>query len=238
MKVLKGIAIGLFVLAVPVFLVTTNVRWAFNEPRLYEYSIDRYGASARPEIARGELVRAARETIAYFNSPQEFLEVRVRIMGVERDLFNEREVAHMKDVKAMVRGVYLWQAVSLLYIVGFVFVRYLVDRRRILNILARVLLWGSLFTLALFFVVGVAFLVSFNSLWLLFHILSFSNTLWALDPQKDYLIIMFPGPFWFDAVMLVAGATILEAVLLGGIAWGYLAWQKRRAKGKASPQKG
>ncbi|GAH31386.1 unnamed protein product, partial [marine sediment metagenome] len=41
-----------------------------------------------------------------------------------------------------------------------------------------------------------------------------------LDPTRDYLIMLFPEGFWYDAAMLFAKITIGVAVTLGGVAGG------------------
>ena len=59
MKALRLIAVALFVAAVPVFLVTSNVRWVINAPLLYRYGFDKYEIPARTGIDRPELLSAA-----------------------------------------------------------------------------------------------------------------------------------------------------------------------------------
>jgi integral membrane protein (TIGR01906 family) len=58
-------------------------------------------------------------------------------------------------------------------------------------------------------------LADFNSLFYLFHIVSFSNELWLLDPTRDYLIMMFTESFFYDAAIMVIATIIAEAVILG-----------------------
>ena len=70
-------------------------------------------------------------------------------------------------------------------------------------------------------------LVGFDRLFILFHELSFSNEFWILDPSRDYLIMLFPGGFFYDAALLCFGAVILEALLVGGVSFGVLRVTKR-----------
>ena len=87
-------------------------------------------------------------------------------------------------------------------------------RREFWPKLNRLLRWGGGVTLGLVALVGLGSLVGFDRLFLAFHLISFSNDLWQLDPRRDYLIAMFPQGFFFDATMLIALAVILEAVAL------------------------
>ncbi len=77
---------------------------------------------------------------------------------------------------------------------------------------------------------GLGALLDFDQLFLQFHRLSFSNQFWQLDPARDYLIMLFPGGFWYDAALFCALATVGLAVILGGVAGGYLLFTRRRAK--------
>jgi len=62
------------------------------------------------------------------------------------------------------------------------------------------------------------------------YLLSFSNEFWQLDPTRDYLIMLFPGGFWYDATIFCALATAGLAIILGGVAGGYLMFTRRKAK--------
>ena len=76
----RALSIGagaLFVVAVPVFLVATNVAWVINAPLLYSFGFDRHDIAARTGIERAELLSTARQIRDYFNGSEEFLTVGV-----------------------------------------------------------------------------------------------------------------------------------------------------------------
>ena len=102
----------LFVVAVPVFLITGSLTWAFNSIGLYESGFEKYRIARASGISPGDLRQVAVDLREYFNSGQEPLHVRTSIFGLERDLFNEKEVHHMRDVKRLLWGVYGVLAVS------------------------------------------------------------------------------------------------------------------------------
>jgi uncharacterized membrane protein len=56
---------------------------------------------------------------------------------------------------------------------------------------------------------------------------AFTNDLWKLNSATDHLIQMFPRDFWFDATMLVAGLTAVEAMLLASLSAVYLGVRPR-----------
>jgi integral membrane protein (TIGR01906 family) len=61
--------------------------------------------------------------------------------------------------------------------------------------------------------VGLLSLVDFSGLWTRFHQVAFRNDLWQLDPRTDYLIMLFPEPFWFTATISMA-TTVASHTLL------------------------
>jgi integral membrane protein (TIGR01906 family) len=197
-------------------LVTTNVRWAANEARLYHYSFDKYDAEAATGISRSELDRAADKLVRYFNNDDRRV-----------SLFNERETSHLTDVKNLFRTVFRVQEASLAFALVFVAAVFIWAAEAPLRILARILLQASLLTLGLLALFGVLALVGFDELFLRFHLVAFTNDLWKLNSATDHLIQMFPRDFWFDATMLVAGLTAVEAVLLGSLSAIYLGMRLR-----------
>ena len=227
---LRWLPAALFVAAVPVFLITASVSWAFNNLGLYEDGFDKYRISSRSGITEDDLRQVAAGLRGYFNSGAEPLSIRTRIFGAERELFNDKEVHHMRDVKRLVWGVYLLAAVSAAYLLANIAVGFASRRSAYLPTLACRAAWGGGVTVALLLLFGLLATVAFDALFLLFHRISFANDFWQLDPRKDYLVLLFPQNFWFDATLWFAlraiGAGLRALALVGG---GYLIYRRRRA---------
>ncbi len=211
----KVVIAVLFVAIVPVFLIALNVRWVINFPPLYSYGFDRYDIARYTGIERDELISAGKQIRDYLNNDADLIEIRVVVAGVRvMNLYNEREALHMRDVKGLVKGVYRVSELSGLFLVIVVAGGFWVWRREFWPMLGRLLRWGGGVTLGLVALVGLGSLVGFDRLFLAFHLISFSNDLWQLDPRRDYLIAMFPQGFFFDATMLIALAVVVEAAVL------------------------
>lgn len=222
MKALTAITSILFVICIPMLLLTTDLRFAANDIRLYEYGFNKYEVSAATGLDNEELLSVADQMVTYFNSDEEFLDI---------DIFNQRELTHLKDVKGLIQLAYRLQLASLAYIVVYVLINFALRRGAFWRDLARRLIWGSGATIALLAVLGLWAVIDFDSLFLLFHLVSFSNELWQLSPG-DKLLLMFPQGFFNDAALFVAAAAIGEAIIIGGVAWGLLA-----LRGKADYKK-
>ena len=76
-------------------------------------------------------------------------------------------------------------------------------------------------------VLGLASLIGFDTLFLKFHQIGFSNDFWQLDPRIHNLIAMFPQGFFLDATLFIAFLTMVKALLLMAIGGGYLLWRRR-----------
>jgi integral membrane protein (TIGR01906 family) len=71
-------------------------------------------------------------------------------------------------------------------------------------------------TVGLLAVTGVVALVDFHRLFVLFHVISFDNPFWLLDPSTDYLVVLFPAGFWQDVGLITGALTGIKALFLGG----------------------
>ena len=217
-----------FILAIPTFLVTTNVRLAFSSVQLYTYGFERYNVTRTTGLNTAQLVSVAKEIRDYFNSSEEFLDVRVLLGGEERPLFNQNEILHMRDVKGLVRGVYRVQQITGIYMVVYMAVVLAASRGMSLRREAGRVLAGSLLTVGMVAATGLVSLVGFDFLFEQFHVISFSNDLW-MHPRHNYLTRLFTQGFFLEATIFVAAGVILQALLLAALAWVVRRWLSRRA---------
>ena len=231
----KAIAGGLaraaavaFVLAVPVFLLTTNVRLAFDSLALYRYGFEQYDAPSTTGLSMDQLMEVATEIRDYFNSPDELLDVQVDLAGEVRLLFNEREIVHMRDVKGLVRGIYALQALAGVYLLGYAVVVLAAGRWRGARALSRRLALGCLAGVGLLAVGGLASLVGFDQLFYRFHVISFTSGTWTFDPRYNYLTRLFTEGFFMQAALVVAAAVIVEALALAAACLAAMRWHSRR----------
>jgi integral membrane protein (TIGR01906 family) len=223
MSVLKVVTRWLFVLCLPVLLVTASISIAVNTPALYTRGFHRYDIASVTGLAPDQLEKAAAGLRDYFNNGQPYIDVVVTRNGQPFTLFNQREVDHLKDVKALFRLGYKAAGVTLLYAIAFTLAAlfWWRDRRQ---------LWvgmrnGGILALVLMAALGVTIAVDFNGFFLEFHLLSFANDFWELNPATDYLVMLFPQPFWFDATAFIAAGAAGAAVITGALGW----WRARLA---------
>jgi len=215
MRVFGIVAKWLFILCLPVLLLTASIGWAANSLWLYEYGFYKYSIIQTPELAELDLDQVAIGLISYFNSDEEYMNLTVVKDG--KPLFNDDEIAHFKDVKGLIWLDYWVLLGTLIYALAYAGVSlfWRKDRRQ----LAWGVVSGSGITLALMLALGIGIMLDFNQLFLQFHLLFFTNEFWSAE---GYMLLLFPGEFWYDAALFCALATAIGAVVLGGVAGVYL----------------
>jgi len=225
-KVIKKIIYWLFVCCLPVLLVTSTICLEVNELRLYEYGFDKYEISQATGLDSQQLRTVAQHLIDYFDWRTDTAQIVVDRGGDNFNLFNERELIHLEDVRKLIQRDYWVQGGSFLLMVLCALALFF-GLNSGWRMLLRGLFWGSLVTVGLMIILALWAFLGFERFFILFHVVSFSNQYWMLDPARDYLIRLFPGGFFYDAALFGYGAVIFEALLVGGLSFGIL-----RAKSK------
>jgi integral membrane protein (TIGR01906 family) len=223
----RSLAAALFIFAIPVFLLLSNVRIAAMEPRVYGYSFSEYDVSDVTGLARPQLDGAARDIVRYFRDDRALLTTRVEVNGEEQALFTAREALHMRDVKALFRYVFVLHELAFVYIAGYIAAVFLWAQERSLLRLASYLISAGVLTAGMLAVAAAASFVGFDALFTRFHMISFANDLWLLDPTRDRLIQMFPRDFWFTVTLAVGVTAVMQGLLLALLGYGLRTWLDR-----------
>lgn len=131
----------------------------------------------------------------------------ITVEGTEYAAFNQKEQQHMADVQDLFRlcRFVAWLGGGVLILGGLAARRkfsWRIFRRTLLIILAVVT------------AVIVLAVIDFNSLFILFHKVAFTNDLWLLDPQTDLLIRLMPIEFFVSYAAIIGGLWLLGMVAL------------------------
>ncbi len=229
MRILGIAAKWLFMLCLPILLLTASLGGATNSLWLYEYGFEKYNVSQATGLAEVELEKAATGLVGYFNSDEDYISLTVMKDGEPFELFNHREIIHLKDVKGLIWLDYWVLFGTLVYVLAYAGVSLFWRKTRYWRRLAWGVAGGGGITLALMLALGLGTLLGFDQLFWQFHLISFTNELWQLDPTRDYLIMLFPQGFWYDATIFCGLTTAGLAIILGGVGVGYLVFTRRRA---------
>lgn len=139
--------------------------------------------------------------------------------GLETQLFQAHERQHMADCRglfALDRTVLLVSAAALAVLALAAFLLH--DRRRT----AAGFFIGTMVVVSAVAVVAALAVTDFDSLFILFHQLSFSNELWLLNPATDLLIRLMPTAFFMDYAAKLAigwGLALLAMAVVSALVW-------------------
>jgi integral membrane protein (TIGR01906 family) len=205
---------AIFAIVLPLFLILFNTSYITNSEWLYDYGWWRNDIANRTGLPTEQLNRGADQIKYYFNNDEELLDLQVEYAGADVSLYKEREILHMIDVKALMKSVFAitnWSGVVLLFLLA---VGLITLKQDVFPLLLRSLKWSAIGTGAFLVVFGGTAVIDFGWLFTQFHFLSFANDLWLLDPYNDYLIIMFPQQFFFEATLFIGLLTVVDFGLI------------------------
>jgi integral membrane protein (TIGR01906 family) len=218
----RTLATIIFVIALPVALVTTNIRILTNAPLVYDYAFDRYDAEAATGLSRGDLDSVASGLRAYFNNGEDVFYQTVTEDGLEGPVFSARETSHLQDVKSLLTWVNRIQEVSIVFVLGYVVAFFIWAREGNVRQLALHCLIGLGLGVVALGSVGIIAALGFDAAWDRFHNIAFANDFWQLNTRTDHLIQMFPEPFWRDMTIFLGLMTAAQALLIGAASAVYL----------------
>lgn len=200
----------LLFLLLPILLLSTAIRVEMNSLGLYTRGFQTYAVGETTGLSEDQLVRAAANLVGYFNTLTESPQMTVsHASGAPFDLFHDYELIHLADVKVLFAINASVQAMSLLLVVAFVLAGLSLGRR---EDVCNGLRYGAIATLGLLATSSLAFVVDFNRMFVVFHVVAFDNPFWQLNPYTDYLVMLFPLGFWQDMFILAGASTGLAAV--------------------------
>jgi len=137
----------------------------------------------------------------YFFNEKELLDI---------DIFSNKEILHMKDVKSVMNFIFdISKILSIVFCI-LTFVLYSYFRVYIYKLIFYSL---SLFLSILVFL-GTSFLLFFQELFIIFHQIAFNNDLWILNPNEDYLLMMYPEDFFRDVAILILVTSFILNVIV------------------------
>jgi integral membrane protein (TIGR01906 family) len=211
----RGLVSLAFVLLLPLLIIGTSLRGLVTDRDLILRGFRDNQVATTTGLDDAQLQRIADAFVAYFRAPRGQIQMRVTAFGQSRPLFNDKEVAHMEDVQGLIQFFLRMQIVAAAVVALRLGVAVAFDRAT--APVGRELLASAGLMVALVVLVGVLSLMDFDALWTRFHQIAFRNDLWALDPASDYLIMLFPEPFWFTATIRMATGVALQTVVIGAL---------------------
>jgi integral membrane protein (TIGR01906 family) len=211
----RGLLSVAFVLLLPLLIIGTSLRTVVTDRDFMLKGFRDNQVARTTGLDDAQLQRIADAFVTYFQSPPGQIQLQVSAFGQTRPLFNDKEVQHMEDVQALIQWFLRLQLLAAAVVVVRLAFALAVDRAA--APIGRELLWSTGLMIALVLLVALLSLLDFDALWTRFHQVAFRNDLWQLDPSHDYLIMLFPEPFWFTATIRMVTTVVLQTLFVAAL---------------------
>ena len=197
----------------PLLLLLSNL-YLVATPAFIRYEYDKVGFPPADVYSSEDRYALAEATVHYLRS-DEGTDYLTSLSVEGRTAYNEREVKHMMDVKAVMGGAFLVQGACVVLALLALFLAW---RQGLWSTALRAVYESCCALIVSLAVVGFLAYFSFDLFFTAFHRIFFSGDSW-LFAFSDTLIQLFPVPFWMDATWTLALLALGECIILGCIAY-------------------
>ena len=182
-------------------IISGSLNFIVRSSLIYDYNISTYSIEKRTSLSLEKIKEINLGIRTYFFNEKELLDI---------DIFSNKEILHMKDVKSVMNFIFdISKILSIVFCI-LTFVLYSYFRVYIYKLIFYSL---SLFLSILVFL-GASFLLFFQELFIIFHQIAFNNDLWILNPNEDYLLMMYPEDFFRDVAILILVTSFILNVIV------------------------
>ena len=200
----------IIILSLPITLLLTTVEKVTFDIEYFNKKYSEYNISAQTGIDKKDLTRITQQLLDYLKDKRDNIIMKAKIHGKEGQVFGEREILHMVDVKKLfIEGFKIRNFTLLLSVVSIICLRIREKKE-----LGKSFILSSSIYLSLIIILGLLMYLDFNKYFTYFHQIFFSNDLWLLDPKTDVLIQMLPLEFFYSIAYKIVTFFIIELIII------------------------
>ena len=158
-------------------------------------------------LTNDNLKLISEELMKYISGRLQFLETKVTIDGVLTDFYSVRSKIHMADVRNLIVTFLKIYYISIMCLIisFFKIIRYDKFLQILKVIYKRVVVIISIVLTAIFAFAAI----NFETFFIRFHEVLFTNDLWLLDPSEDYIICLLP-----EKIFMIYGFRIIISMII------------------------
>lgn len=201
--------ISIIVLLPLVLLLTTLELVAFDKD-FYMDKYKEYNIVDSTGIKMDDLSDITDKLIAYLKDDRDDLHIKKDINGAKEEVFGERELLHMKDVKELFVMGHIIRNISLLVVILAIIALIIKDKK----VIGKTLITSSIISFILIIILFLLMNTDFDKYFTHFHEIFFTNDLWLLNPDTDVLIQMLPLEFFYSIATKISSLFIIELIVV------------------------
>ncbi len=198
----------LIVILVPLLIITSGMRIAlspifFNlEYRLPNFPPDSFGFTLSDRLQWADF------SIDFISGRVDENTFRTASFPDGTQLFNEREIAHMIDVRNLtIIMLWVWRILMVIFLLSYFYTK----REGISHLFLTALGFGAKITIGIILAILLFLAINFNQLFTAFHRIFFEGDTW-LFYFSDTLIRLFPLKFWQDLFIFIGGFSLAASI--------------------------
>ena len=209
------VSAAFFLLSVAILLTVVDI-CCFNRG-FYRREYERDLTYEKIGMSEEDLMAATDTLLGYLKDDRDDIVIRCTVNGADRAVFNERETAHMVDVKDLYQNALLCRNIFFAVSLAILALAWYRDKKEFPRLVRSGFRSGLMFMMIFVFFIGIWVVTDFDAFWTNIHHVFFRNDLWLLDPATSIMINMFPSIFFDDLVVRILTFFIAAVALLAGI---------------------
>lgn len=199
MQKVSTIVVSIFVFLLPLLLLSAAIHFVAFDESFYNAQFEKL--HVYDSFSENVVLKQSSDVREYLKGSGE----------LDSEFFNAREIHHLEDVKNL-----LWlNRISwmLLGVILLACVLVLIIRKEWVT-LGLMLKTSGIVTAVITAVISLIAVLGFRAMFVAFHEVAFSNTLWNLNPAVDNLIVLFPEGFFIAAFTRILVSVFLVALII------------------------
>ena len=196
--------------------VVFSIKSTALNPNFYIPKYEEMELASDIGVSKKDLNQSIRLLLDYLDDKRDDIKGHITWYGVSQETFNEKETSHMVDVKVLYQNALKVAKMAFIILGLVVLYFYLNDKTLMFAYLSK----GFLMAMFTFILMLVFF--GFWILWTWFHTIFFSNQLWLLDPNTDFMICMLPETIFYKLVLACVVKVICFMALASVLAIYYM----------------
>lgn len=194
-----------------IFVSCINV-FAFNR-HFYNMEYQSLNTAKNLGMSETSLYIATDTLLDYLQDYRDNINVKVEVHQKEREVFDDREKAHMIDVKNLYQDALLIRNVMVVIVIALALFLYYDQKKEFKEVLTYAYIRVSIMFLFALTALILYAISDFTTFWTNFHKVFFANDLWLLNPNTSIMINMFPETFFYHLVFAIAISFVFVLIM-------------------------
>ena len=196
-------------------ILLSNALLMINTDSFYEFEFNKNNTALKTGIDESDLSLVVDNIQDFFNEKSnEKIHMTTYIKGIKKNLFNSKEIRHMIDVKNLILNIKFFNYLLWTTVLIILLTKISLSKNKILNTFRVIAKSYFIYSVSILISTLILLALSFRWIFYFFHIISFNNNLWILDPRTDYLIKIFEEIFFMDAAIFIGILTLFSSIII------------------------